>query len=158
MQAEFSFDSKAVEQFLDRVGKNLNNIKGAERRFVDTLSQVVFGDIIQHFEQEEGEDGPWLSWSDMYAEHMTKIGKGGNNILQDTGRLRQSFFPSNYRKGSGGIEWFNPAKTEDGFPYAYAHDEGGPRLPKRNFMWLSMDALDRISIITLEFLKAEGNG
>lgn len=47
---------------------------------------------------------------------MKELGKGGNKILQDSGRLRNSFKPQNYRSVSEGILWFNNAQTKSGFP------------------------------------------
>jgi hypothetical protein len=87
---------------------------------------------------------------------MDKRGKGGNKILQDTGKLKQNFKPNHYRSSSKGLYWYNDAVTKSGFPYAYAHDEGGDQLPKRDFMWLSDDALEEVGNQTLQFLLDEG--
>jgi hypothetical protein len=40
------------------------------------------------------------------------------------------------------IIWYNEEKTSKGFPYAEAHNEGGGKLPQRQFMWISDRALD----------------
>lgn len=153
MADEIALHDEEAQKFLknaiDRVGK----IKESARPFVTALSSVVFQDIISHFEKEQGSKGPWQKWSKMYAEHMERIGKGGNRILQDTGHLRQSFQPTNWRSSREGILWFNPAKTKSGFPYAYAHDTGGKKLPQRDFMYLSDTAQERIEEVTLEFLE-----
>jgi hypothetical protein len=88
---------------------------------------------------------------------MEQIGKSGNKILQDTGRLRQTFVPTNYRAVSGGIVFFNPAKTKSGFPYAAAHDEGFAKGgKKREFMWLSEIAMEEISDSALNWLMEGG--
>lgn len=149
-------DDAQAQKWLKRLQKKIRDVKDGARKFGDLLSAKVFADVIQHFESQEGSKGPWKAWSDTYAEHMRKIGKGGNRILQDTGRLRQSFTPASHRAVSQGILWYNQAKTAEGFPYAYAHQEGGKRLPKRDFMWLSTDAQGAIEQLTLQFVLEEG--
>lgn len=152
---DLEFDSAEVERFLKDIDKKRDAISRRNDAFVSTISIFVFQDIMSHFEQEKGSAGPWKAWSKIYLEHMTSIGKSGNQILQDSGRLRQSFTPGQWRAHPSGIEWYNPAKTKDGFPYAAAHDEGGPKLPKRDFMWLSETALEKIASATLAFLSGD---
>ena len=152
---QVAFNSKEAQDFLRKLVKKKDQIKDRDDAYVGLLSAVVFRDIITHFEREEGSKGAWKAWSKVHAQHMEKIGKGGNKILQDTGRLRQSFQPTSYRKTNEGILWFNPAKTKSGFPYAYAHDEGGPKLPKRDFMYLSDEAKEKLETITLKFLEGD---
>lgn len=152
---QFTVNDQEAQAYLKKKIKQVQKIKGGEQPFVKVLSAVVFADIMSHFKTESGPGGPWVAWSQIYSEHMHLIGKGGNNLLQDTGRLRGSFFPTNTRVSSQGILWFNPAKTKSGFPYAAAHQEGGPKLPARPFMWLSEEAKDNISKQTLRFLEDE---
>lgn len=133
-----------IKKLIDSSGK----IDRRSSEYVSELSVYVFQDIIDHFAKEEGPEGPWTPWSRAYAEHAAK--RGQRMILQDTGRLRNSTIMS--RPTSEGILWFNPAKTESGFPYAAAHDEGGPTLPKRSFMWLSDLAQEKIAEATLRFM------
>src|ERR1041385_123236 len=133
---EIAIENEEAQEFIAKLVTQAKKVSGKASEFAAVLSPIVFKDVMQHFEQQRGSTGPWKAWSKAYAEHMQKIGKGGNLILQNTGRLRQSFTPRNYRVVSDGLLWFNPAKTESGFPYAFAHDEGGPKLPKRDFMWL----------------------
>jgi phage gpG-like protein len=122
------------------------------REFVGLLSAVVYRDVLEHFEDEQGPKGSWDDWSDVYADHLAAIGRGGNKMLQFTGRLRNSFKPGNVRADQTGFAWYNDAATGDGFPYAFAHNEGGPKLPKREFMWLSGDATARLAQITLAYV------
>lgn len=150
------FDDAEVREFLSDISAKTASIKGAKKEYAGLLSAIVYQDVIQHFEKEQGSGGPWAKWSESYRESMEKRGRAGNKILQDSGRLKNSFLPKNYRQTSGGILWFNPAKTKTGFPYAAAHDEGGPKLPQRDFMWLSNQAMDKIEIQTLQFLLEKG--
>jgi len=152
------FDDKQVRDFIKLVSKNIDEIKGRVPKYVGLLSALVFKDVMDHFQKEAGPEGSWKDWSDIYAAHMVKIGRGGNKLLQYYGRTRNSFMPTNYRKHSQGIMWFNNAQTSKGFPYAQAHNEGGRtsgRPPQREFMWLSDKAMDDISEQTLAFLVSD---
>jgi len=155
---------KKVREALGKKLKSLNTVKKSKEK--KTLSAIisipVFKDIIRHFEKEAGPKGKWKSWSTSYSDHMKKIGKGGNKILQDSGRLRQSFLKTKSNKNvSGsrsvkkGILYFNNAKTAGGFAYAAAHNKGGKRLPQRKFMWLSTKALRNISKVTLAWINED---
>lgn len=153
MAAEVAILDDKAQSYLRKLQTKLKKVEGADRAYATLLSVVVFSDIEDHFQKEEGEDGPWVPWSRFYAEHMQQIGKQGNKILQFDGRMRNTFLPTNWRSVGEGILWFNPARTRSGFPYAYAHNEGGPVLPQRSFMWLSENAQERIAVNTLGFLN-----
>ncbi len=155
-RVEAIFDDKEVVSFLKSMTKKLQDVKGGEKRFVGLLSAIVFSDVIDHFDKQQGEDGPWKEWSPPYEDYLKSIGRSGNKILQFSGRLRQNFKPGSVRKENAGFLWFNDAQTKNGFPYAAAHDEGGGRLPKRNFMWLSDKGAENISDQTLAFILEEG--
>lgn len=150
------FDNSEVIEFIKNLDRRLKDVEGGRKKYVGLLSAIVYADVINHFQKQEGSGGPWQKWSKEYKEYMEKEGKGGNKILQDTGRLRNTFKPTNNRKVSAGILWFNNAQTKKSFPYAAAHDEGGPVLPKRDFMWLSESATEKIATQTLQFMIDEG--
>lgn len=150
------FKSKEVSDFLRNMNSRVKDVKGGKRKYATLLSAIVYQDVMDHFKKEEGPDSHWKKWSQKYDEFMQRIGKTGNLILQDSGRLRQTFTPKNFRNVSAGILWFNDAKTSGSFPYAAAHDEGGGKLPQREFMWLSDLAMDKIAEETLQFIAEEG--
>lgn len=158
-QTSAIFDDHEVREFLDTLKWKGLDIERGSRQLGGIIASTVFKDILAHFDQEQGPDGQWKGWSSIYAEHMATIGKAGNKILQDSGRLRNSFRPGNMRfEGNalgGGIVFFNPAQTSEGFPYAAAHDEGGEKLPQREFMWLSEIAMEEIGEQTLAWLLDE---
>lgn len=156
MSAEIEFENKEIKAFLKNLNTRLKDIKGGQKKYVGLISSIVYRDILSHFEQEEGSSGKWPEWSLFYAMKMKELGKGGNKILQDSGRLRNSFKPQNYRSVSEGILWFNNAQTKSGFPYALAHNDGGDQLPMRDFMWASDKAQDSIAEKTLQFMIDEG--
>lgn len=146
------FEGKAAEEFLKKLKLKTTPSVTLFKQLGGVISANVFKDIIDHFSEEEGEDGPWTDWSSSYVQQMFSKGKSGNRILQDTGRLRNSFKPSNYRAEEAGILFFNNAATKGGFPYAAAHDIGGPKLPQRKFMWLSDMAMESIAEQTLKWI------
>lgn len=156
-EVEAVFKDKAFKKFLSGLDLSAKKIKGRHKDFVVLLSAITFQDIEDHFQKEQGPDRKWKSWSSSYKKFMNKIGKGGNNLLQDSGNLRQMNSPiekgKNFRRISNGILWFNPAKTKGGFPYAAHHDAGksdGQR--PRTFMWLSKNAMKDISKQSLKFV------
>lgn len=155
MAVEVSLLDEDAQKFVKKLERLVGDVTEKRDRYVDALGAVVFQDIISHFEQEQGSEGKWKRWSDAYSEHMAKIGKGGNRILQDTGRLRGSFVPGNRRVETAGVVWFNNAQTPNGFPYASAHNEGGMGMPMRDFMWLSDSAVEKIQNITLQHILEE---
>ena len=146
------FDNKKVDAFFKQLNNSRDAIKNAKKAYAQSVGGKVLAEITHHFEFEEGPGGRWPEWSRAYTIQRAEDGKLGNLLLQDSGRLKKGVKAGNYRKVSDGIEWYNNAKTKSGFPYAYAHDEGGPKLPKRSFMWLSNKSLDLISKITLAFM------
>ncbi len=152
MAAEVSFDDEKIQRFLAGINKNINSVKGNKRQYLGLLSAIVYKDVMEHFQNEEGPQGSWAPWSDAYKKRLEQIGRSGNKILQFNGRLRQNFLPTNYKSTEKGISWFNNAKTKSGFPYAAAHDEGEGNLKKREFMFLSDKAMDGIIEQTLGFI------
>jgi phage gpG-like protein len=150
---DIEFDSEAVLKFTETMSLGLAALKDRDMKFASMVSPIIFRDIIKHFEQEAGPTGRWVEWSKSYQNAIAKgWARKPGKILQDTGRMRNAFQISSFRRGANGYEWFNPAKTASGFPYAAAHDEGGPKLPQRQFMWLSSTALDQVMQITFAFL------
>ena len=160
MSMEATFESKEVMDFLKNIKKRLKGVQNGEKKFVGILSSIVYADIIRHFENEQGSKSSWAPWSKSYTEALKIKGRSGNKKLQYSGKLRNNISPiskgGNFRKTSDGFLWYNNAKTSTGFPYAAAHDVGGPKLPQRDFMWLSDKAMDNILQGTLKFMFDEG--
>lgn len=151
---EVVFEDESVRELLEGLIMRTKEFKERDRKIIGILSSVVYRDIIQHFDRQESSEGPWPKWSASYTKFMSSIGKGGNKLLQDSGRLRQAFQPVSVRKTNEGLLWFNNAKTASGFPYANAHNEGGKRLPKREFMWISDSALSEMEEQLLNFIAS----
>jgi len=147
-------NSAAVTKFFKGFRQRNEEIEKKDLNYVRDLSAIVYGDIIRHFEKEEGPGGkPWKKWSNSYTAYLRRINRVGNQKLQFSSHLRQTFKVTSFRRMKNGIVWFNNAQTKDDFPYAYAHDEGGPKLPQRKFMYLTKEALGDISKHTLTYLE-----
>lgn len=156
MSFEAVLDDKEVRSFISDISNRVSEAKEGRKQFVGLLSSIVFRDVTTHFEQEKGSQGTWKPWSAIYRKHLSSIGRAGNKILQFNGRLRQNFMPTDFKTSSAGITWFNNAVTKSGYPYAWGHNEGDGKLPKRDFMWLSDSALEDISAQTLQYMIQEG--
>lgn len=148
--AEAIFKYPAAKRMLEQIEKNWNNIGNVADEYIKTISATVIQDIDRHFKQEMGPEGKWADWSPAYEQHMKAIGKGGNNILQDTGNLRKGIKESNFRKQSDGVLFFNDAKTKGNFAYAAHHDETAKKI--RKFMYISDRAMNDVAERTLAFL------
>lgn len=146
---ELKFDSAEAKKFLSDITNGVRSVAKLKKAFVDAVGANVYADIIDHFEKEEGQDGKWQAWSEIYAERMKATGKGGNKILQDTGRLRNSISANKRRIVTDGIEWYSNIE------YAARHNDGLSGMPQREFMWLSDSRQDAIAEIALAFATGE---
>ena len=148
-------DKKKADSWLRKLRIAVKSVALSTKKFSDMVAVFVYQDVIDHFEKEMGSKGRWQRWSQAYDIHMIKIGKGTNDILQDSGRLRNNFLPGKYRRQPGRIVWYNNAQTANGFGYAAGHDRGQGKLPKRDFMWLSKEKQKEITKATLRFIGEE---
>ena len=160
LQYSAEFKQEEIVQVLAEINQNLKYIKqGKLPGLMKIWSTFVYADVMEHFQRKMGPGGFWEEWSTLYEERQNKLGRSSpDNILQGKKRrMQQSFTPSKYRQTSEGMLWYNPAKTQDGFPYAYAHDNdesARTTLPRRSFMWLSREAFENIAVATLDYLVA----
>lgn len=151
------FEDKEVRDFLKGMDKKLKDVKDGRKKYAGLLSVIVFQDVNDHFDKQQGSAGRWAPWSNMYRSQLEAEGRAGNKILQYSGRLRQNFKPTDFKNQSNGILWFNDAQTKSGYPYAAGHDKGTAAGSKqRDFMWLSDKAMDKIGEQTLQFMLDEG--
>lgn len=147
MEAIVTIDDKEVRRLIDGLIKNVGEISNRGKRYVGLLSSIVLGDVADHFAKQEGPSGKWKPWSQRYRKYMMSIGKGGNLILSDTGKLRQGWQPARYRASKEGILWYNPVE------YAAKHDHGIPPYPQRKFTWVSKKAVNEIERQTALFIE-----
>lgn len=135
-------------------------------RAADILKAVfnIFGfeDIQDHFKKQEGNDGAWEKRSPGTQELYAMIASGrrsppkgnaraaynpSNPVLHLSGKLRQSFLPTNVKRlTQNSILIFSNSK------YSGIHDQGDSsrNLPRRSFMWLSEGALDKMGQTTVQ--------
>jgi len=128
----------------------LNGVRGKVQNPIALLKAAFmtagFADIIKHFADEQGPFGKWKPRS-AYTQAQYAIRQKtdsrynpSNKILQLTGNLRQSILPTNIKKaGTHSVEIF--ANSE----YGGKHDRGEDGMPKREFMWFSDSAKERMA-------------
>ncbi len=157
MAAEITFDDKMTPK-LQAIQDRVSKIKNGNETFLKLLSMIVVRDIDQHFKDESGPSGKWKDWSPSYRDQLLKSGRklsGKKNeirkLLQASGNMRNALTPKNYRRTSSGAEWFNTMK------YSRTHDQGddGRNIPQRQFMWLSEDAIEKLSQQMINFALSE---
>lgn len=150
MAGEFELKSDEARRFFKELQRNVEEVVKAKDQFAKALAAVAVKDIDDHFQKEEGPSGRWASWSKMYREHMERIGKGGNKILQDKRDLYKALKETNYRTSRDGVIVYNNAHTKGNFPYAAHHDETAK--VTRPFMWLSKNGMEKIEEAAAFFL------
>jgi phage gpG-like protein len=151
------FEDANVRRLLKGISTHLDEVKNGDKKYTGLVSAIVFADVMDHFQKQQGPSGPWAPWSQLYKKRAQEMGRSeGSNMLKMSGRMRNTFTPDKVRGTSDGPLWFNNARTRAGFPYAYWFDEDPKNKKKRPFMWLSETAMDKISDQTLEFIAEEG--
>ena len=150
MNIQLKIEDSRWKGFISGLSKGLGD--------VNTLFKKAFlivwpRESADHFDQELGFDGPWAQWSPSYAQFMERIGKGGNKLLQDTGRLRTQTVQNPILTSLP-----NGLKVESETPYSGFLDEGTSKMPARPFMWLGDESQDRLAKILVDglFLQAGG--
>lgn len=109
---------KEARALFNRISQRMQNPNTA----MEVIATKGWKDVIDHFQNEEGPGGTWPGLK--YTRR-----RGGNKVLQDTGRLRIS----NRWRVVGGDE----AHVYNNVAYANYHNKGTSRIPQRKFMWIS---------------------
>ena len=101
----------------------------AQKKFFKLAAVAIYKDVIGHFEKERGPDGKWkrFKWPDGKIRNTRPTKRGGNKMLQDTGRLKGSIVPF-VESGAAG------ARTN--LEYAGFHNDGTSKIPKREFAYV----------------------
>lgn len=137
------FDDREWQAFFKQFSKGFDWARILQVAF----NSVGFGDILQHFRDEKGENNTWPDRKESTIKRYTKIFNGewktptgtrrsqfnpSNKLLQQTGKLRGSILPANVKKMSP-----TSIMIFSNVDYSGVHDTGGKHIPKRDFMWLS---------------------
>lgn len=145
MTVEVTFEYREIQEYLAGVSEKAESIRRRSRPFLDAFSPIIMRDLAAHFDSESGPDGLWAPWSRRYRRFMESIGKGGNKILQDTGRLRRGI---RIKPDTEGIVLYNDVV------YAGVHQQGGRRIPARPYLWLSDGAEEALAELALSYLES----
>lgn len=123
------------------IKSSTSNLKKSHKALQVAYATKGFSDIIKHFKGEQGPKGRW-------QKSQRAIRESGKT-LQDTGNLRRSFLPTNFKPaGRNAILIFNNAS------YSGIHDRGdaSKNIPQREFMYFSDRAMTVMSKIFMSIV------
>ena len=115
----------------------------------DVIGAKGFKDVIDHFEKEQGSKRKWVKWNRKTSDGRRRFfssrpyGKGGNKLLQDTGRLRASISFKGMR---------NSAKVFTKTGYGKFHQFGTNKMVKRDFLWIAPKVRRDMAIVYVRFI------
>lgn len=136
VEITLQFDSDIQKQLTELQRRNTDLTPVMQR--AATLMQ---GDVFRHFQNEEGESGHWKALKSATVKYKAK--HGWSMMLQNTGRLRQSNYPS------GGKDY---AQILNDTIYAATHQFGRDKIPQREFLWVSDPAMEKISDMVGDYI------
>lgn len=165
-EVSIEFDDSQWKAFLTGLQNKINK---ADKLLEVAFMTHGFADIIDHFRAESGPDTIWPERAESTQIAYQKISSGqwqaprgaaagaydpGNLLLQLTGKLRKSLLrnPQAIKKiGKDAIKVFSNVE------YSGRHDRG-EGVPKREFMWLSDRAKERMAVTILDLMLGEELG
>lgn len=118
---------------------------GNNVEFTEYVAVRAYKESMKHFQNEEGEDGPWKPLAPATIAHRRK-GGGGAKILQDTGMLRSSILFRGMRDKA--IVFTNKI-------YGAIHQYGYKHIPKRAFLWVEDNFLKTMAAAYAKFIKGD---
>lgn len=114
------------------------------RKPFTVIKAKMYKEIIRHFEEEEGPDGKWERWQFRGRRiNYRPYGRGGNKMLQDTGRLRNSFM---WDLLPDEIRVFTEVE------YASYHQFGTSKMVARPFLWFEERSYEEWAEYIVEYL------
>ena len=144
MATTITIEDKELTARLDKIINNLKDKLPFHKKALIFMRQ----DILRHFDEKKGSKGSWQSVSKPYALYKSKKGKNPSNILQFSGQLRQSI--SEFQRASEDEASIGTNKV-----YGPTHQYGRGNIPQREFLWLSVDAKDKIIEIAKKYFIGE---
>jgi phage gpG-like protein len=145
MATEVVVDARQFRAQMARLGAILQS-----KEMTALIGMDVLAFVADQFRSEGRRGGlPWRRLAPSTIARRRRGGRGGlrDRILQDTGRLKQSFV-----RGGGGNVFRSGAKSiEVGTTIRYApfHEEGTSRMPQRKILPTGQQA-ERIAVASIE--------
>lgn len=153
--AEMRFEDREIKLKIDKM---ISKIKDGSKLLEASFSIFGFKDIIDHFSNKQGPDGPWkprAKTTDAFYDSFKPKGYSSKSpLLQQTGLLRNSTQKSNGQLKRSGKNQLTLIATAN---YSGPLDRGSSKknLPARPFMWLGERAkMNIVRHITEEVAKA----
>jgi len=106
---------------------------------------IMLQDVMDHFKNEMSPEGSWTKLADITVLKRRNKKESSIKILQDTGRLKNSITTQ-----SGDAF----AEVGTNVVYGATHQFGRNNIPKREFIWLSQEACERIRTQFILDMKA----
>lgn len=161
-------DGREWSGFFSMVGKSL---KDPTRILQAAFATRGVRDIVEHFDDEKGENGSWPKRAQSTQNRYAMIGSGAwkgprgvaraafnpsNKLLVMTGAMRKSLLPGRLERS---VRKFaaNAIQVFSGSPISGYHDDpaAGSSVPQRDFMYLSDRAQDDIGRIVLDLATGD---
>ena len=139
-----TIEDKELQEKLSKILGNLKNKIKFHKQALIFMRQ----DVLRHFDEKKGSKSSWPSVSKPYALIKAKKGKDPSNILQFSGRLKQSI--SEFARASE-----EEASVGTNLRYAFKHQFGSGNSPQREFLWLSSDANEKIIELAKNYFSGE---
>lgn len=148
MSVTVRFESREWDNFIRHIDEK---VKEPTKLLRSVMFTWGFKDLDEHFRNEQGPDGRWQPRKESTNRAYDQLGgkyRSSNKILQLSGDLRKSVLPGGAQVSDKGRYAIAVVSDPD---YGGRHNEGSRGMPKREFMWLSDNAVDRMAetILTL---------
>jgi phage gpG-like protein len=136
--------AKGIKPVIKGFDKRIQLIEG-DKKIYSVIASMAYKDVIQHFDNTVGRSG---IWQPLAASTIRQRRRGSSKPLQDTGVMKGSIRPIGLK---------TRAEVFTNIDYAKYHDLGTRNIPRREFMWLSGGAKERIRKYVERALKSNGN-
>jgi len=134
---------KGLEELTQEMGHLFSSLSDLRKPF-NIIKAKMHREIIKHFEEERGPDSRWERWHWRgRILNYRPYGRGGNKILQDTGRLK------------GGFAWnLLPLEIRvfNEIDYASYHQFGTRRMVARPFLWFEDRSIENWANTVVNFI------
>lgn len=134
--------------------KNKTKMMNERTKNMNTVLSVIAGkiwkNVMNNFKEEIGTEGYWQPWRKKIKDGGYRFypyrpyGRGGDKLLQDTGRLRSSIRYTVFK---------DTAVVYTNIKYAKYHQEGTSNIPKRDFMWIPDSEITKYKLSLLKYIK-----
>jgi len=152
-------EQKDVDRMLNRLIKKLDNPKPLLKelsRYVRALTMKMF--VGRRPDNTMVRGVKWDRLKDSTLKQKRALVKRGKAVASDrplvrTGKMRGSLkSDSAIKMQKNGFTYGTDVRSEKGFPYPGLHNKGDGKIPKRKWLFLTMDELNQMAHATKQYL------